>query len=232
METASKDVLFKIALDSELPALLNWCVSSKKFKEKVCNNDDVWRAKLLKDYPEYKELDLSFLSPSSLFPLSREKYVFMYQLDYIKKLLNTKKSLKDIFLKKELELSNKNLARIPSLNLPNLEELYVEYNQLTEVPNFNLPSLHFLNLNNNKLREIPKFNFPSLQNLSLDNNQLTKVPNFNLPSLEVLYLDNNQLTEVPIFNLPSLLELHLENNRLTETSKEEIKKRYGNKVKV
>ena len=247
METASKDVLFTIALDSELPDLLRWCMSSKKIYQKICGNDDVWRAKLLKDYPEYQELDLSFLSPPSL----KEKYIFMYQLDYIKELLNTLETLKDIFLRKDLNLTNKNLKKIPFFNLPDLQVLYLNNNQLTEVPSFNFPNLQYLDLNNNQLTEVPSFNLPNLQYLYLQNNQLTEIPSFNLPNLRELSLSGNQLTEVPSFNLPNLKYLFLkrnqltkiprfdipkiqyiflDDNQLTEESKEELKKKYGNKV--
>ena len=212
MESLPKDILFKMALDSELPAILSWCQTSKKFKEKVCGNDDVWRAKLLKDYPDYEELDLSFLSPPSL----KEKYVFMYQLEYIKKLLDSKESLKDIFLKKELDLIDKKLKKIPSFNLPNLEYLYLHSNQLKEVPSLNLPKLQYLSLNENQLTEVRSINLPNLQKLFLSHNQLTEVPSFDLPNLQILYLNNNQLREVPSFNLPNLQILYLHNNQLRE----------------
>ena len=208
MDTLNKDELSVVVMNLDLPTLLNLCESSKELKAKVCNNPNVWNYKLEKDYPEYKELDLSFLSPYS----PREMYVFMYQLDYIKKFLNTNESLKDVFLKKELNLNNKNLKKVPAFHLPNLQYLYLGNNQLTEVPEFNLPKL---------------------QVLSLKDNQLIKVPIFNLPNLVALYLQNNQLTEVPEFNLPKLHNFLLfDNNNLTERSKTELKERYGNKVKL
>ena len=218
MDTLRRDELSVVVMNLDLPDLLSLCESSKELKNKVCNNPNVWYNKLDKDYPEYKELDLSFLShPSFLSPSPKEMYVFMYQLDYIKKLLNTKETLKDIFLRKGLDLSNKKLKKIPAFNLPNLKILYLSDNHLTEVPNFdNLPNLQTLSLTNNKLTEVPNFNLPNLQTLYLFNNELTEVPNFNLPSLQTLYLEDNKLTEVPNFNLPSLQELYLFNNQLTK----------------
>lgn len=53
MEKASKDVLFTIAMESDLPSLLRWCSSSSTINRDVCRNDYVWRSKLLKDYPDY-----------------------------------------------------------------------------------------------------------------------------------------------------------------------------------
>ena len=61
MENASKDVLFTIAMDLDLPSLLRWCQSNSKINRDVCQNDTVWRSKLLKDYSDYMILDLKNL---------------------------------------------------------------------------------------------------------------------------------------------------------------------------
>ena len=249
METASKDVLFTIALNLELPSLLKWCSSNSRINRDVCQNDNVWRSKLLKDfsddYPDFQKYKLN----KSL----RETYVFLYQLSYIKKLLKKNESLYDIFLKKLLILSAKGLEKVPAFDLPNLQQLNLENNQLTQVPAFHLPNLQYLDLsgnqltqvpgfdlanlqglylNSNQLTHVPAFNLPNLQYLYLYNNQLKEVPIFDFPKLEILYLDNNQLTEMPVFDFPNLRKLDLSNNRLTEASKKEIKRIYGKKVKV
>ena len=88
METASKDVLFTIAINLDLPSLLKWCESNSRINRNVCQNDHVWRSKLLKDYSNYQKFGLN----RSL----RETYVFLYQLSYIKNLLNSNESLYDI----------------------------------------------------------------------------------------------------------------------------------------
>ena len=216
MESASKDVLFTIALNLELPDLLRWCVSKSKINQDVCNNEHVWRTKLLQDYPNYEDIGdedyLSFISSLSL----RETYVFIYQLYYIRKLLNKEETLNDIFLKKVLHLSKRGLDKVPAFNLPNLKELLLDGNKLKKVPSFNLPNLTHLYLNHNQLTEIPSFNLPNLRYLYLNNNRLTKIPAFNLPTLQILYLSENKLTELPDFNLPHLGTLELTNNKLTE----------------
>lgn len=198
-------------LDIPLPSLLKLCEYFKDLN-KVCDNPDFWTYKLNKDYPDYYELNLSFLSPLS----PREIYVFMYQLYYIKTLINTNEPLKDIFLIRKLDLSGKNLKNIPAFNLPNLETLYLNKNQITEVPLFNLPKLQRLDLAYNKIKEVPNFNFRFLHTLYLHNNELKEVPNFDLPNLEFLYLDHNKLVEVPLFNFPNLKEIYLNNNELRE----------------
>lgn len=91
METSSKDVLFSIAMNLDLPDLLRWCSSHPRINRNVCQNEHLWRSKLLKDYPEYQTFNLD----KSL----REIYVFLYQLTYIRNLLrHPKKSLR-YFLK-------------------------------------------------------------------------------------------------------------------------------------
>ena len=58
MDTSSKDVLFTIAMKLDLPDLLRWCESNSKIHRDVCNNENVWRSKLLIDYPDYQKFDL------------------------------------------------------------------------------------------------------------------------------------------------------------------------------
>ena len=166
METASKDVLFTIAMDLDLPSLLRWCSSSLRINKDVCLNDNVWRSKLLTDYPDYEKFKLN----RSL----RETYVFLYQLSYIKKLLKTDESLYDIFLRKELNLSGKGLEKVPAFDLPNLERLDLYNNRLTEVQAFHLPNLQILDLHNNQLTQVPTFDFPKLLKLYLFKNKLAE----------------------------------------------------------
>ena len=228
MEFASKDVLFSIAMGLDLPDILRWCRSNSRVNNVVCNNPNVWRNKLLRDYPDYEKFNLE----RSL----KETYVFMYQLSLIKDLLNSNESLYDIFLSKNLYLPpglkkipafdlpnlqlfylvDSHLTKIPAFNLPNLKELYLSHNQLTEVPSFNLPYLRRLYLGYNQLTEVPSFNLPNLEDLYLSSNQLTAVPSFDLPNLKILELHKNKLTKVPPFNLPNLKKLTLENNHLTK----------------
>ena len=245
MESASKDVLFTIAMDLDLPSLLRWCQSSSRVNKHVCNNSSVWRNKLIRDYPDYEK----FNPDKSL----KETYVFMYQLSLIRKLLDTNESLYDIFLRKRLDLSRKGLKKVPALDLPNLHVLHLSNNSLTKVPVFdlpnlrtmhlsnnlltevqalNLPNLQTLYLGNNLLTEVPVLNLPNLQKLFLNNNQLREVLSFNFPKLQYLYLDHNPLTEVPIFDLPDLQYLNLSNNLLTKQDKIRVAQIYGNKVSV
>ena len=207
MNDASKDVLFTIAMDLDLPSLLRWCQSSARINRDVCNNENVWRNKLVRDYPDYQIFNLD----KSL----RETYVLLYQLSFIKNLLKTKESLYDIFLRENINLSGKGLKNVPAFDLPNLQELHLSKNQLTKIPTFVLPNLQYLSLSDNQLTEVPEFDLPKLEYLILSNNQLTEVPSFNLLNLQKLQLGKNQLTKIPAY-LPKLLNLYLSDNRLTE----------------
>jgi Leucine-rich repeat (LRR) protein len=224
MENAPKDILFTIGMDLDLPDLLKWCSSSSRINKNVCQNDNIWRSKLLKDFPDFEKFNLN----RSL----RETYVFLYQLSYIKKHMETSKSLQDILRLKTISLTGKNLKNVPSFDLPNLKRLYLYSNNLTKVPAFSLPNLTILFLNDNQLTEIPAFNLPNLKVLSMAGNYLTKISELNFPKLEDLSLYNNKLTEISEFNLPNLRALNLTRNPLTDLTKKKLKQKYGNKVAI
>lgn len=69
MEKLNRDELFLLAVGLDAPSILNLCNTNKRFQEKLCKNDDVWRYKLLKEYyvsssknPKQEYLKLSSLS--------------------------------------------------------------------------------------------------------------------------------------------------------------------------
>ena len=46
------NVLRLLALELDLPSLLNLCLSNKRLNREICENNHFWRNKLYKDYPE------------------------------------------------------------------------------------------------------------------------------------------------------------------------------------
>ena len=48
-----KDVLMLIALELDLPDLLNYCVSNPALNKAACENEFFWLRKLERDFPKY-----------------------------------------------------------------------------------------------------------------------------------------------------------------------------------
>ena len=72
--------LIQIALEMNLPDLVNFCAQSKHVNDNVCLKDRFWLAKIEKDFPGYPMVRAS---PS-------ENYVLLYQLVHLAKKTNWK----------------------------------------------------------------------------------------------------------------------------------------------
>ena len=70
MENLSKDILILLAMEMDLPSLLNFCESSKKINDKVCKQNIFWKNKLEKERPGLISL------------LSVKLYDNIYDFDY------------------------------------------------------------------------------------------------------------------------------------------------------
>jgi hypothetical protein len=73
MDKFPKEMLIQVALELDMENIIKFCKTNKKVNSAVCENENFWRQKLLKDYPNYFEL----------FPLSQEeryrkKYLRIY----------------------------------------------------------------------------------------------------------------------------------------------------------
>ena len=224
MENFPKDVLYSIALELNLPDLINFCKSHDRIDDLVCKKDSIWITKLNQDFPDWKSFNLD--------KNYQEIYTFLYDLRIVQNFLEEKLrlpkkySLLKLYNLEELYLSYNQLKEIPDLNLPNLQRLYLDNNQLTEMPNLNLANLKILNLNNNQLTKISNLNLPELVILYLNNNQLKEISNLNLPKLSRFHLyNNNQLRKISNLNVPELRELEM-NNKLVEIP-EKLKNQKG-----
>ena len=71
MDKLNKDELFSIAIELNLPELLNFCSSSKRINNFICRRNDVWNYKLKRDFNRY--IDEIKGTP-------REKYTLLYSL--------------------------------------------------------------------------------------------------------------------------------------------------------
>ena len=54
METLGRDVLVLLAIELDYSDILKFCNSSNRINNLVCKNNDFWRNKLYRDYPEYR----------------------------------------------------------------------------------------------------------------------------------------------------------------------------------
>lgn len=53
MERLSRNELFLLAIDLTLPDLVSFCKTSKKINSRLCINEEFWKEKLNKDFPEW-----------------------------------------------------------------------------------------------------------------------------------------------------------------------------------
>lgn len=189
MDKLTRDELILLSYHLDLPDLLSLCKSNAFINEKVCNNPNMWRNKISRDFQYF---NLETLSNE----LKKKSYRELYNLLYLKRIWQLEEHINQIYLQEFLELKGKNIKEIPEeINLPKLKILYLSHNNITQLPNMlNLPNLATLDLSSNPIREIPKkFSIPSLQTLSIAFTNIKKIPkNVILPNLLELYIDKHQ----------------------------------------
>jgi ankyrin repeat protein len=78
MEKLDKDRLFLIAMELDLPGLLNFCQTNKTINERICNNKYIWLAKLRKDFDFVFDDYINFEDPKMAYKLiySNKKLMF------------------------------------------------------------------------------------------------------------------------------------------------------------
>ena len=74
MEKLTKDELFIIAMQLDLPEILKLCSSNKKINNRLCLRDNIWIDKL-KEFPDYQQHLEDFKNMNK-----REIYTLLYQL--------------------------------------------------------------------------------------------------------------------------------------------------------
>ena len=52
MENLPKDLIMSITLEYDMPTILSTCLTSKRMKEVICDNETFWMNKVRRDYPE------------------------------------------------------------------------------------------------------------------------------------------------------------------------------------
>ena len=56
MDKFSKEMLIEISLDLDMKNVIKFCAMNKRINSAVYENENFWMQKLLKDYPNYREL--------------------------------------------------------------------------------------------------------------------------------------------------------------------------------
>lgn len=180
----NQDELFLIAIQLDLPDLLNFCNVNSQTR-KLCNKDLIWNYKLNKNFPEYAN---SFNDMTK-----KKKYKLLYKLNILKNELNLGDNLVELYNSKELHLSYNKIRIIPKEidQLKNLEILDLSNNEIKIIPGElgRLYNLKLLLLDNNKIESIPEEigRLYNLQDLFLIGNQIKTIPKEikDLPNLTI-----------------------------------------------
>ena len=102
----NKDILLKIALESDLHEILALCISNKFISERICDNEEFWGDKLRRDFPDYQKLDLREITSKSY----KEIYKILYNLEEgIKDFKLFALDRYDLYNISKLNLSDKNI---------------------------------------------------------------------------------------------------------------------------
>ncbi len=59
MENLPKDVMRLMALELDMPDILNYCLTNKKFNATICESQTFWRNKYMNDFPGSKPIPSS-----------------------------------------------------------------------------------------------------------------------------------------------------------------------------
>ena len=154
MDKLSKDELYSIATKMQLHDIIRFCETNKVINEKICGRNDIWYFLLKRDFSNDSELFNFIVSPN-------KTYIFLYSLNKFKnKYFPTKdypnETLLDIYNKKEIYLSYRNLKEVPKIipYLTNLQILYLHNNEIKEIPESlsNLINLKELYLSDNQIK--------------------------------------------------------------------------------
>ncbi len=231
----NKDELFLLAIQLDLPDLLNFCNTNTKTRL-FCENT-FWKYKLKTDFPDvniekFKKSD-EILTDGIIYQLL-VNLQNLSKMDLISNVYNKlKENLYDLYQIKKLDLNGTEINSIFRNFKHRLNNL-IEYaiNQGLNEEEIQRVKLEYLdkatgiNLEQKRIVKIPKeigwlYN---LELLNLNNNLIKELPSSfkNLRNLKTLFLVNNKFEIFPnvILKLYNLEELSLSYNKITNIPKD------------
>uniref|UniRef100_UPI00404767BA leucine-rich repeat domain-containing protein n=1 Tax=Flavobacterium sp. TaxID=239 RepID=UPI00404767BA len=117
-------------------------------------------------------------------------------------------SIKELKKLEFLYLDNNKINKIPELNLPKLNELFLNSNEIEDITNLKkLLNLDYLNISNNKIKNIDIFkDLENIKHLDLRKNNISNIaPLSNFKSFYLLDLSSNEINDIsPLSNIVNI----------------------------
>lgn len=123
MEKLNRDELFRLAIEMDLPVLINFCNSDKRVNDLVCKRNDIWLYKLNKEFPGYKNLETKNF---------QKLYQELYDINkYVKSGINKFNvyEIYDLRYPKLIDEKDENSLTIIAQELLNITEFFKERNK-------------------------------------------------------------------------------------------------------
>lgn len=245
-DVLDENIIFNIAIQLDVPGLLNWCISNKRIDRLLCEKDHIWKYKLNKDFPYWEELETKkgpkdlYLILSKIEKMAKKK-VYMREYKNIPIFYNESHLiiLKNGHVPKNIQFlenlrrvdifgaSSQDLERVTKLN--NLVILNILKGEtIIEIPRTikNMQNLEYLTIKHTKIKELPKEigELHKLKELVLEDAKLENLPIEIgvLLSLQKIKITDNKLRSLPkeITFLYNLKELSLHRNNLKSLPEE------------
>jgi len=96
---------FLLALELNLPNLSSFYSTRPRIDRLVCQQNDIWIAKLNMEFPNYNSMSRK--------DTPRETYTLLYNLINLNNKLGLKESIEELYQMEELNLNNNQIKEIP-----------------------------------------------------------------------------------------------------------------------
>ncbi len=208
MNYISKDILFLLALQLDLPDMMNFCRINKRIYNSIYQKNYIWNWKLKEEFPNCND--------SLLQKTPKNTYILIYNLRSLICKFNLNYSTEELYFSKILHLGGYIIKKIPKeiVFLINLKRLNLSACMLEKIPKeiCSLIDLKYLDLSYNLIKEIPKelCSLINLKYLNLSYNLIEEISSMStLVNLKLLRINNNPIKSISleIYTLPNLEKL-------------------------